>query len=84
MWQDILILVGSFILTIALLPSIFSSNKPARSTCAISGTVLASYVVAFATLGLSLSAVGTGLCSLAWFILLIQRRETRIGDIWRD
>lgn len=74
-WQDILMMVGGFILSIALLPSVLGKDKPAKSSCLITGGILASYVVAMATLGLYLSASATALTTTMWFILLFQRRK---------
>ncbi len=76
-WQDILMMVGGFIFSVALLPSVLGKEKPARSSCLITGTILTSYVVAMATLGLWLSAGATVLTATMWFVLLLQRR-----DIW--
>lgn len=74
LWQDILIMVGGFVFVIALLPSVFSKGKPAKSTCFMTAAVLSSYVGAFVTLGLFLSAFSTGLTALTWWVLLFQRR----------
>lgn len=73
-WQDILIMVGCFVLGFALLPSILSKEKPARSTCLMSFIILASFSVAFATLGLWLSLVAEVFVTVMWLVLLIQRR----------
>lgn len=75
MWQDILMMVGGFILSVALIPTVISKGKPARSSCLLTGGVLASYVVAMATLGLWLAACATALTTTMWFILLFQRRK---------
>ena len=74
-WQDIVFMIGGFIFSIALVPSILGENKPARLSCAITGIILAVYCVLYATLGLWLAFSSGMLTSLAWFILLIQRRR---------
>ena len=73
-WQDILIMLGGFGFSIALLPSLLSKGKPARATCLITGGILSSYVVAMYTLELYLSALGTSITAALWWTLLFQRR----------
>ena len=74
MWQDILMMAGGFGFAIALIPSVRSTAKPIKSTCLITGAILTCYVVAMATLGLVLSAIGTGLTAVLWWVLLFQKR----------
>ena len=73
-WQDVLMMLGGFGFSIGLLPSVLGKNKPAKSSCLITGIILTSYVVAMATLGLWLSAGSTTLTATMWFILLFQKR----------
>jgi len=72
-WQDILMMIGGFGFALALIPSIVGERKPAKSSCAITGGILTSYVVAMATLGLILSAIATGITAIMWWVLLIQQ-----------
>lgn len=74
-WQDILMMIGGFGFAIALIPTVIGKNKPAKSTCAITGGILTSYVVAMATLGLYFSAIAVGITAVMWWVLLFQRRE---------
>lgn len=74
-WQDVLIMVGCFILGVALIPSVISRDKPARSTCLMSGLILISFTVAFATLELWLSTIAEAFAALMWLILLFQKRH---------
>lgn len=71
-WQDIVIMMGCFLLSGALIPTILGRHKPEPLTSALSGGVLAVMTVCFATLGLWLSTIAEGICALLWFILLIQ------------
>lgn len=71
-WQDVLIMIGGFGFSIALIPAVRSKKKPPSSTCLITGGILASYCVAFATLGLWLAFIGTLMTAALWFILLFQ------------
>jgi len=73
-WQDVVIMVGCFILGFALLPSVLSKSKPARSTCLMSGVILIAFTIAFATLQLWLSTIAEAFAAIMWFILLFQPR----------
>ena len=73
-WQDFLMMIGSFGFAIALLPSVFGKSKPARLSSAITAGILTSYVVAMATLGLVLSAIATSITATLWWILFLQKR----------
>lgn len=74
MWQDILLMVGVFGFSLALIPSVISKAKPARSTCFISSLILASFCGVYASFSLWLALGATALCSAIWFILLVQKR----------
>ena len=71
-WQDVVILVGCFVLGFALIPSIVTEFKPAFSTCLMSAVILAAFTVSFATLKLWLPTVAEAFACLMWIILLIQ------------
>ncbi len=74
-WQDVLIMIGGFGFAIALIPAVWGRAKPPKSTCLLTATILTSYIIAFATLGLWLAAISTSLTAMMWWILLIQKRE---------
>lgn len=74
-WQDYVIMIGGFIFSIALLPALFSKEKPPRITCFLTGGILAIYVVVFISLELWLSSIATAITSLIWMGLLLQKRE---------
>ena len=71
-WQEVVFTVGGFMFFVALLPSIFSDNKPALSTSLMTASFLSLFVVAFAKLDLWWSAGAQALGALAWWILTIQ------------
>lgn len=75
MWQDIILSVGGFMFGIALIPSIRSkTDKPNKSTCAITAFFLWLYCLVYLSLNLW-GALGSGiLCASFWTILLLQRR----------
>lgn len=72
-WQDVILTIGAWIFFFALLPSIFSKDKPALSTSIITGGVLTSFVVTYASLSLWISAASTSLVSVAWLTLAWQK-----------
>ncbi len=72
-WQDYALSVTQFILAFALVPTIFHKHKPPLSTSAITSILLTAVVVIFVTLHLWISATGTGLGALFWYILLFQK-----------
>lgn len=73
-WQDIVITIGCFLLALSTIPSITSNNKPPRSTCMGFVIILIAFAVSFATIDLWLSTLGAIAQSIAWGILLFQRR----------
>lgn len=83
-WQDVVIGAGDYIFFIALLPSIFSRDKPALSSSLLTGTILIVFAFTFTTLHLWNSAFGSLLVGIAWFVLAIQKYRTkrtqRIGE----
>jgi len=72
-WQDIVLSVGSWIFTIALIPSVLSKDKPALSSSVMTASVLTIYVVVYITLSLSMSAASTALVAAMWYTLAIQK-----------
>jgi len=76
-WQEVVFTVGGFVFFIALLPSIFSKNKPAFATSIMTAIFLTLFVVAFATLDLWWSAAAQALGALAWWVLTIQSFKLR-------
>ena len=78
MWQDILLMVGSFGFSIALLPTVFSKSKPSKWTSLMTGGILVAFAATYATLGLWLACVATSTTALLWFILLFQEVRNEI------
>lgn len=72
-WQDAALLVGQGIFIAALLPSVFSADKPHVLTCAMTAPVLLAFAVTFSTLGLRWAAVSAAISSTLWFVLLLQQ-----------
>lgn len=71
-WQDIIFSIGGFIFSIALIPTIRAKEKPAVSSSAMTGSILAIYLICYATLHLWLAFISGILTTICWFILMIQ------------
>lgn len=72
-WQELIFAAGNLVFFIGLLPSIFSTDKPAFWTSIITAPFLTLFVFAFYSLELYWSAVGVALGAGAWWILAIQK-----------
>lgn len=71
-WQDWIFMLGNFIFSGSLIPSVLSEMKPHPMTCALTGGVLILYAIAFATMKRWIPAVATLLTVAMWLILLVQ------------
>jgi len=76
-WQDTVLMVGGFIFSIALIPSVRSKNKPAVSTSLLTGGVLTAYIICYATMGFWLACSSGLLTAVMWFVLAIQRKRQK-------
>ena len=74
MWQDIVLSVGGFMFSIALIPTIRSNTKPSKTTCATTAFFLWLYCAVYVSLSLWLALASGILSAGAWTILLLQRR----------
>lgn len=72
-WQDIVLSVSQVVFVIALLPSVFSKNKPAIATSVMNLIFL--YVISYVYLTLSLfgSAIGIFIVATLWTVLAVQK-----------
>ncbi|MFA7309614.1 MAG: hypothetical protein WC050_01780, partial [Candidatus Paceibacterota bacterium] len=64
-WQDIVISIGGWAATFALVPTLIGRDKPAISSCFFTFTIVASFSICYATLGLWSSTVSSGVLALA-------------------
>lgn len=72
-WQDIIFTIGSFIFSIALIPTIRAKNKPPVITSLVTFAMLVAFVVCYLSLGFYVSAISGGLTAACWLILYIQK-----------
>lgn len=65
-------LVGGWVLTAALVPTILAGGGPVLSSCLVTLGLLTAYTGAFMKMGQWVSAVGVGCSALAWAVLAVQ------------
>ncbi len=75
-WQDVLLMVGGFGFSIALLPSVVHKVKMPWVTPLVTGGILTSYLLVYATLGLWLAFTsGVITAGMWWYLLVIAMRR---------
>lgn len=72
-WQDIVFTVGSLVFIIALLPSVFSENKPDIKTSALTTVILSVFALTYFSLHLYFSSIVTFATALVWGFLAWQK-----------
>ena len=73
-WQDSVFMVGNLLFFVALIPSMVSVDKPAKSTSLMTASVLTVYIFAYYSLSLVYAMVTGIISGLAWWILYFQKR----------
>ena len=71
-WQDILIMIGGFCFSIALIPTVLAVEKPTLFTSLLTGIILYSFCVAYISLRLKLAFIATMITASMWLVLAIQ------------
>ena len=75
-WQDLVIGIGGFIFSVALLPTVLFGPTPPMTTSVTTSVttaiVLWAFVIVFGSLHLRLSVVSTVLTAIMWTILAVQ------------
>jgi hypothetical protein len=81
-WQDLVFLVGGFFGAVILWPGILDPDSAwPRKSSVPTAIMLAAYTVAFYTLGLHLSAIGSVLTGGTWAVIaLFKAPETEKDD----
>jgi hypothetical protein len=72
-WQQTVLALGQVVFIVALLPSVFSSDKPEIWTSIITGLVALSIAVTYTTMSLPIAAISAFLNFVFWSILAIQK-----------
>jgi hypothetical protein len=73
MWQDTVLMIVSFLVSAALIPTILSDTKPHLTTSITTVLALIIVCICFATLGMWLTMTANIIACLAWIILLAQK-----------
>ncbi len=74
-WQDIVISIAQIFSIIALIPSIRSKDKPAKTTSLIAMICVLAITICLFTLQLWLGSFTAFLIAVCWGILYIQKRK---------
>jgi hypothetical protein len=72
-WQETVLALGQIIFIIALLPSVFSKDKPEIWTSVITGSVALSIAITYITMKIPIAAVSAFFNFVFWSILAIQK-----------
>lgn len=72
-WQDVLLSIGQLVFAVALLPSVFSKDKPAISTSLTTGAVLMTFAFTYSTLKLWSAAAFAAIVGILWLVLAFQK-----------
>lgn len=84
MWQDLVISVVQIVFSAALLPSVFSKNKPNCFTSLFTFLGLCAMAFSLYTLCLFYSAIWTTVSALLWFILFLQTSKHEYKYWFKD
>lgn len=72
-WQDIVIAIGGWAATFALIPTLLAKEKPALSSSVLTVVILSSFTVCYVTLGMWNASVSTAALTIAWLVLAWQK-----------
>ena len=72
-WQDIAISVAQWVAIVAMLPSVFSKDKPALSSSLLTVGSVIVFFVSYLTLGLFVSALSAAVLLVTWLVLAYQQ-----------
>lgn len=72
-WQQTILALGQIVFIVALLPSVFSSDKPEIWTSIITGTVALSIAITYTTMSLPVAAISAFFNFVFWSILAFQK-----------
>lgn len=72
-WQDIVLTVGGFIFSLALIPTVRAQDKPPLSTSIPTGIVLLFFAYTYFSLDLIVSTFSTLLMATLWLIVAKQK-----------
>lgn len=71
--QDAMLTIGGLTMAFALVPTVLGKQKPALSTCLMTGSTLAVFAAVYLSLDLLFSAGTTFFSSAIWLVLGVQK-----------
>jgi hypothetical protein len=74
-WQDLVFGVGSLVFIVALIPALFSEEKPPLSTSIPTSLVLISFSLTYATLDLPFAAITGAISGCMWGAIAILKHR---------
>lgn len=72
-WQDVVFTIGALVAIFALLPSVFSSNKPDIKTSTLTAAILTAFSFTYFSLNLYFASVVTFATAAVWAVLAWQK-----------
>jgi hypothetical protein len=79
-WQDLVLAVGLIVFNLALIPSLFSKNKPAFITSALTAAVVLTVLAVYVSLSLWFATIMCATNFLLWATLAAQAYKVRHTD----
>lgn len=76
-WQEIVFTLGSIVFFASLVPTALAAEKPSALTSLPTGVLLILFSIAYASLGLTVSAIFTVPTGLLWLVIGAQRLASR-------
>lgn len=72
-WQQTVLALGQIVFIVALLPSVFSRDKPEIWTSIITGAVALSIAITYVTMSLPVAAISAFFNFVFWSVLAFQK-----------
>ncbi len=69
---DVIFAIGGFMFFIALIPSVFSKDKPSMWTSLMTATILFTFAATYWTIDLELASYSTFMTGCIWMLLAFQ------------
>lgn len=77
LWRDLILTGGSLFFIIALIPAVFSKDKPPLFTSVMTGIILIIFSFVYASLSFWFSTATTLATGILWLVLAIQKFRAR-------
>ena len=77
-WQDLVLMLGGFGFSAALIPAVRAKEKPPLLTSCMTASILTSFALVYLTLGLWLAFIAGSITAGMWWTLFFQKKWRRI------